>query len=77
MFKFQYRKIEFYCGFCICRFHFYLSKGKNFNETLELEGNYNFQNESHVINSMNSNIPVETSSARMIDRESKQIYLTL
>lgn len=54
--------------------HFYLSKGKNFNETLELEGNYNFQNESHVINSMNSNIPVETSSARMIDRESKQIY---
>ncbi len=23
---------------------------------------------------MNSNIPVETSSARMIDRESKQIY---
>src|SRR5690606_22194720 len=28
--------------------HFYLSKGKNFNETLELEANYNFQSESSL-----------------------------
>ncbi|AXY59774.1 GTPase [Acinetobacter sp. WCHAc010052] len=57
--------------------HFYLSKGKNFKETLELDaGNYQFQNESHFINSMSANIPVEMNTSRTLDRETKQIYST-
>lgn len=56
--------------------HFYLSKGKNFHETLDLDNNYQFQNESSLINSMNSNIPLEVSSAKLLDREAKQIYST-
>ncbi|OTG73377.1 GTPase [Acinetobacter terrae] len=54
--------------------HFYLSKGKNFHETLDLENNYQFQNESSFINSMNSNIPAEINTAKVLDREAKQIY---
>lgn len=54
--------------------HFYLARGKNFNETLEIEANYDFQNESALINAMNQHIAVETSTSRTIDRESKKIY---
>jgi hypothetical protein len=54
--------------------HFYLSKGKNFHETLDLDGNYQFHNESSFINSMNSNIPAEMTTAKTLDREAKQIY---
>lgn len=54
--------------------HFYLSKGKNFHETLDLDSNYQFHNESSFINSMNSNIPAEMTTAKTLDREAKQIY---
>ncbi|MGE8558868.1 MAG: GTPase [Acinetobacter sp.] len=54
--------------------HFYLSKGKNFHETLDLDTNYQFHNESSFINSMNSNIPAEINTAKVLDREAKQIY---
>lgn len=54
--------------------HFYLSKGKNFHETLQLENDYQFQNESNFINSMNSNIPAELSATKILDREAKQTY---
>ena len=54
--------------------HFYLSRGKNFHETLDLDSNYQFHNESSFINSMNSNIPAEMTTAKTLDREAKQIY---
>ena len=54
--------------------HFYLSKGKNFHETLQLENDYQFQSESNFINSMNSNIPAEVSATKILDREAKQTY---
>lgn len=54
--------------------HFYLSKGKNFHETLQLENDYQFQSESNFINSMNSNIPAEVSTTKILDREAKQTY---
>lgn len=54
--------------------HFYLSKGKNFNETLELEANYNFQSESSFVSSMENTIPSAFSSIKALDRETKQIH---
>ncbi|WP_411686238.1 GTPase [Acinetobacter pseudolwoffii] len=54
--------------------HFYLSKGKNFNETLELEANYNFQSESSFVSSMENAIPSGFSSIKALDRETKQIH---
>ncbi|MEB6564773.1 GTPase [Acinetobacter towneri] len=54
--------------------HFYLSNGKNFNETLVLGDNYQFQNESHFVNAMHTNSSVDISSVKTLDRETKQIY---
>ncbi len=54
--------------------HFYLSKGKNFNETLELEGNYQFQSEASFVNASDSNIPTGMTNAKALDREAKQIH---
>lgn len=54
--------------------HFYLSKGKNFNETLELEGNYGFQSESSFVSSMHNTVPSGFSSIKALDREAKQIH---
>jgi hypothetical protein len=54
--------------------HFYLSQGKNFQETLDLDNNYQFQTESTFINSMNSNKASEVTSAKILDREAKQTY---
>ncbi|QCO21721.1 GTPase [Acinetobacter cumulans] len=54
--------------------HFYLSKGKTLQETLELESNYNLQNESSFINSMDTNIQTSVSNAKALDREAKQIH---
>lgn len=54
--------------------HFYLSQGKNFQETLDLDNNYQFQTESTFINSMNSNKVSEVTSAKILDREAKQTY---
>lgn len=54
--------------------HFYLSKGKNFQETLNLENNYQLHNESSFLSSMNSNISPEIQTAKALDRDAKQIY---
>src|SRR5690606_36853207 len=54
--------------------HFYLSKGKNFNETLEHDANYNFQSESSFVSSMENTIPSAFSSIQALDRETKQIH---
>ncbi len=54
--------------------HFYLSKGKTFNETLDLEANYNLHNESSFTNSMENNMQATLSNAKAIDREAKQIH---
>ena len=74
----RYERYEYSAQLQICFSlavaHFYLSKGKNFHETLDLENNYQFQNESTFINSMNSNIPAEITTAKTLDREAKQIY---
>ncbi|WP_374663839.1 GTPase [Acinetobacter sp.] len=54
--------------------HFYLSKGKNLNETLDLEANYNFHNETSFVNSMDTSTQVSMSNAKALDREAKQIH---
>lgn len=54
--------------------HFYLSKGKSFTETLDLENNYQFHNETSFVNSTESNIPTGMSNAKVLDREAKQIH---
>ncbi len=54
--------------------HFYLSNGKNFNETLVLGDNYQFQNESQFVNAMHTNSTVDINSVKTLDREAKQIY---
>ncbi len=54
--------------------HFYLSKGKNFHETLDLEGNYQFHNEASFVNSHDSNMPTGMTNAKALDREAKQIH---
>jgi len=56
--------------------HFYLSKGKTLQETLQLDNSYNLQNESSFINSMDSstNLNTNVSNAKAIDREAKQIH---
>ncbi|QXW27029.1 GTPase [Acinetobacter johnsonii] len=54
--------------------HFYLSKGKNLHETLDLEANYNIHNESSFVNSMDSNMQASLSNAKALDREAKQIH---
>lgn len=54
--------------------HFYLSKGKNFQETLQLGENYQFQSESQFINQMHSHATADISKIQSLDREAKQIY---
>jgi len=54
--------------------HFYLSNGKNFNETLALRDSYQFQNESQFVNAMHTNSTVDISAVKTLDRQAKQIY---
>ncbi|MFV0467884.1 MAG: hypothetical protein ACK5MK_03030 [Dysgonomonas sp.] len=54
--------------------HFYLSKGQNFTETLELEGNYSFQSESNIFSSMSGSNVAASNNVKTLDREAKQIY---
>lgn len=65
---------QLYICFSLAVAHFYLSQGKNFHETLDLDNNYQFQTESTFINSMNSSVPLEVNSAKLLDREAKQTY---
>ena len=55
--------------------HFYLSKAKNFEETLQLNHNYNLQSESKVLSNLEK-IEQQTSSYQRLSRESKTIYQT-
>ena len=52
--------------------HFYLSKAKNFNETLNLGNNYQVQNETALTNSIhqNDNLPIH----KKLDRETRKIH---
>lgn len=57
--------------------HFYLSQGKNFQETLFLQqGQYQFQNETAFVNSMESDNPLtnQVQNTKASEREAKQIY---
>ena len=56
--------------------HFYLSKGKNFHETLELDaGEYRFQSETNFINAEEPAPLVNNlQNTKALDREAKQIY---
>ncbi|EXH25900.1 P12 domain protein [Acinetobacter baumannii 1237893] len=55
--------------------HFYLSKAKNFEETLQLSNNYNLQSESKVLSNLEKK-EQQTSSYQRLSRESKTIYQT-
>ncbi|NUG80577.1 GTPase, partial [Acinetobacter bereziniae] len=56
--------------------HFYLSKAKNFYETLNLNNNYAFQSESNIHSSIStgSSTGSNLSQIKSLDREAKQIY---
>ena len=78
----QHERYEYAAQLQICfslqTAHFYLSKAKNFYETLQLNNNFGFQSESSV----HSSIATGSTSAsnlgqiKSLDRESKQIYQT-
>lgn len=51
--------------------HYYLSKGKPFYETLQLDGAYKLQNSSTILASGSSSHPQEP---KFVDREARQIY---
>ncbi|EOQ71178.1 hypothetical protein [Acinetobacter pittii] len=55
--------------------HFYLSKAKNFEETLQLNHNYNLQSESKVLSNLEKK-EQQTSFYQRLSRESKTIYQT-
>ena len=54
--------------------HFYLSKGKNFKETLQLGANYQLQSENLFIGSLNSEPAINVNTTKIIDRETKKTY---
>ncbi|WP_347456789.1 GTPase [Acinetobacter thermotolerans] len=54
--------------------HFYLSKGKNFQETLDIDGSFRFQNESNMVSSTESPVAGGLGHLKALDREAKQIY---
>ena len=54
--------------------HFYLSQGKNFHETLDVEGGYNFQSESSFVSASENTVPGSFSHIKALDREAKQIH---
>ncbi|MCH2012059.1 GTPase [Acinetobacter pittii] len=61
--------------FSLSTAHFYLSKAKNFEETLQLNHNYNLQSESKVLSNLEKK-EQQTSSYQRLSRESKTIYQT-
>lgn len=62
--------------FSIQTAHFYLSKAKNFYETLNINHNFAFQSESNVHSSIGagSSSVSNASQIKSLDREAKQIY---
>ena len=62
--------------FSIPTAHFYLSKAKNFAETLNLNSNYGLQSESNKHSSIasGSDVASNCSDIKHLDREAKQIY---
>ncbi|RKG35698.1 GTPase [Acinetobacter guerrae] len=77
----QHERYEYSAQLHICfgllTAHFYLSKAKNFNETLQLDSHYGFQNSSR----MASGLTQQESSASVpnnqrLNREAKLIYQT-
>jgi len=54
--------------------HFYLSKGKNFHETLDVEAGYQLQSASNFVSATDSSVPGTFSHLKALDREAKQIH---
>lgn len=53
--------------------HFYLSNGKNFADTLQLDANYQVQNEAHIIRSLTQkNVNLQQNKA--LDRELRRVF---
>ncbi len=75
----QHERYEYSAQLRVCfglqTAHFYLSKAKNFAETLHLKNNYAFQSESNVQSSIaNNNDSSAPKLIKSLDREAKQIY---
>ncbi len=76
----QHERYEYSAQLQICfsmqTAHFYLSKAKNFNETLHLNNNYGLQSESnkHSAIASGSDVASNFSEIKHLDREAKQIY---
>ena len=78
----QHERYEYSAQLQICfslqTAHFYLSKAKNFYETLNLNNNYAFQSESNIHSSIStgSSTASNLGQIKTLDREAKQIYQT-
>ena len=77
----QHERYEYSAQLQICfslaTAHFYLSKAKNFDETLALKSSYGFQSESAVQSSIaNNNDANAVKTHRSLDREARQVYQT-
>lgn len=75
----QHERYEYSAQLQICfsllTAHFYLSKAKNFHETLQLKNNFGFQSESNVQSSIaNNNDSKAPKHIKTLDREAKHIY---
>ena len=76
----QHERYEYSAQLQICfslqTAHFYLSKAKNFHETLQQNSNYGLQSESnkHSTISSGSDIASNFTEIKNLDREAKQIY---
>ncbi len=75
----QHERYEYSAQLRVCfglqTAHFYLSKAKNFAETLQLKNNYAFQSESNVQSSIaNNNDSSAPKLIKTLDREAKQIH---
>ncbi|MDY6455831.1 GTPase [Acinetobacter faecalis] len=74
----RYERYEYNARIKICfglsAAHFYLSKAKNFNETLALGSNYQIKGASNFLDPNHHTIPINETPSKNIDRESKKIY---
>lgn len=77
----QHERYEYSAQLQICfgllSAHFYLSKAKNFHETLLLNNNYAMQSESNIQSRMTrNNDSSSVKDIKVLDREAKHIYQT-
>lgn len=61
--------------FSLLAAHFYLSKAKNFHETLQLSNHFGLQSESHLQSeTANTHDPSMQKHLKILDRQAKQLY---